>query len=354
MEHKLLSRDDFRNGVIRRDGHACVFCKRTAEQTPEGKLDAHHILERRLFTEPSELGGYFLNNGATVCEEHHMGCEMTTISVEEVREACGIEKPVIPEYFYSDEIYDKWGNIVRPNGQRLKGPLFYDESVQKVLGKGGVLGLFTDYVKYPRTLHLPWSQSINDDDRVYSDMSGWNGKRVIVTKKMDGENTSVYRDYLHARSVDGRSHPSRDLLKAFASRWQHDIPEGWRVCGENLYARHSIAYDNLPHHFLGFSIWNDRNVCLSWDDTVEFFQLLGIIPVEVLYDGLYNEKAIRALWNDSMWENEEGYVMRDADAFSYTDFRKCMAKFVREKHVQTVKHWLHGQPIVPNHFAEKF
>ena len=31
---------------------------------------------------------------------------------------------------------------------------------------------------------------------------------------------------------------------------------------------HSIAYDALPAHFLVFSIWNERNECLSWDETV--------------------------------------------------------------------------------------
>lgn len=122
MVKKLLSRDEFRDGVFARDGYRCVFCGKAAEETPEGKLDAHHIIERRLFTERDELGGYFLENGATVCEEHHMQCEMTLASVEEVREKAGILHPVIPSYAYSDEKYDKWGNIVLANGQRTKGP----------------------------------------------------------------------------------------------------------------------------------------------------------------------------------------------------------------------------------------
>ncbi len=348
MKQKLLTRDAFREGVKARDQHRCVFCGSTEN------LDAHHIIERRLFTEPEEKGGYFLDNGATVCEEHHRGCEMTTISVEQVRDACGITHPVIPQYAYADERYDKWMNLILPNGNRTKGPLFNDISVQKVLEKGGVLSLFTPQVKYGRTLHLPWSESVNSDDRTMSDMAHWAGREVVVTEKMDGENTSIYRDYLHARSVDGRSHPSRNLLKAFASRWQHDLPEWWRLCGENLYARHSIAYDELIHHFMGFSIWDEANDCLSWDDTMVWFELLGVTPVPVLYRGIYDEQKIRSLWTPDMRDNSEGYVMRLADRFNYAEFRLYMAKFVRKDHVQTIKHHWMAQKIIPNGFIEKF
>ena len=78
-EPKLLSRKDFRESVFKRDGFKCVFCEEKAQ-------DAHHIMERRLFND----GGYYLDNGASVCEEHHLKCEMTLISPQEVREACNI------------------------------------------------------------------------------------------------------------------------------------------------------------------------------------------------------------------------------------------------------------------------
>jgi hypothetical protein len=126
MAQKLLTRDDFREGVFKRDKYKCVFCDQPAQ-------DAHHILERRLWTN----GGYFLDNGASVCGEHHIKCETTEISVEDVRLACGITQAVIPEHLYDDQVYDKWGNPVMPNGTRLQGELFFDESVQKILGQGG-------------------------------------------------------------------------------------------------------------------------------------------------------------------------------------------------------------------------
>jgi len=333
---KLLTRDEFRDAVFERDGHKCVFCGEPAQ-------DAHHILERRLWPD----GGYYLSNGASVCGAHHLACEYTTISVEEVREACGIEKFNLPPHLYDDQVYDKWGNIVQPNGTRLKGELFHDESVQKALKEGGVLGQFVNWVKYPRTHHCPWSSGITDDDRVIGSTDQFMERRVIVTEKMDGENTTLYRDYYHARSIDGRSHPSRDWAKNFWSNISHDIPEGWRVCCENLFAQHSIAYDDLPSYLMGFSVWNEKNVCLDWDTTMEWFQLLGIEPVPVLYDGVYSEGLIKMLGSRD-WERHEGYVVRLADEFSYGEFKTSMMKFVRRGHVQTTKHWMHGQAITQN------
>lgn len=338
---KLLSRDAFREGVFARDDHRCVICREPA-------VDAHHILERRLWPD----GGYYLDNGASLCEDHHLACEMTLISVEQVREAAGITRAVLPPHLYSDLAYDKWANIVMPNGTRLRGELFGDPSVQKILAAGGVLDLFSDRVKYPRTHHVPWSPGINDDDRVHPDMACFVGQRVIATLKMDGENTSLYRNGLHARSVDSGSHPSRNWLKSFHARICGDIPEGWRVCGENLFARHSIRYSSLPSFFMGFSIWTDRNECLSWDATLEWFELLGIQPVPVLFDGMYDERTLLKLHRPVVdGQEQEGWVLRLADGFSYGAFRTAMAKFVRAGHVQTTKHWMHGQPVVPNQLA---
>lgn len=333
----LLTRDAFREGVFIRDNYECVMCHSPAQ-------DAHHVIERRLWLD----GGYYINNGVSVCGPCHIACEETTISVEEVREAAGIKKIILPPHLYADQEYDKWGNPLLVNGTRLKGDLFNDESVQKILKQGGVLHLFTHWVKYPRTLHLPWSPGMHGDDRMHHTTSQWEGKEVVVGIKMDGENTSMYQDHIHARSVNSRSHPSRNWVKSLWSQFCGDIPVGWRICGENMYAKHSIHYDNLPSYLLGFSIWNDKNVCLSWDETLEWFELLGITPVKIIYEGLYDENLIKDLTHQLDFKKDEGYVMRIRDEFHYNDFRKYVGKFVRHDHVMTVKHWMHGQAIVPN------
>lgn len=207
-------------------------------------------------------------------------------------------------------------------------------------------------VKYPRTFHLPWSPGMTSDDKVLRSVSGLLSREVVVTEKVDGENTSLYRTGFHARSLDSRHHPSRDWLAQYHATFAHDIPENWRICGENLYARHSLSYTNLPSFFLGFSVWDDQNRCLSWDDTLEFFELLGITPVPVLMRGHLTEADLLALAKSLDLDRQEGFVVRPAAAFSYDDFNTHVGKYVRPGHVQTDKHWAH-QAIVPNQLATK-
>lgn len=510
----LLSRSAFREGVFQRDGYRCVVCKAPA-------VDAHHIIERRLFSD----GGYYLDNGASVCEEHHLAAESTLLSCDELRLLCGIGIVLLPPHFYCDGCgnhpidgdnyakkgsetrstlytvqssgshtvrqqrpsetlpedmrsslqlspysrsgpsecdkerashrgrvcddtgpeanicearesvcsgapdgdgakirsisrsdrrrssperdkgrqstgeprvdsdrrisrdvdddqntsethkgtggensrtgewkysagrclnkstctkYDKWGNIIHPDGTRSPGELFHDESVQKVIAP--VLHLFTWQVKYPRTHHLPWSPGTTDDDRVLSSVTQFRDQEVVVTEKMDGEQTTMYRDFIHARSLSGGSHPSRTWVRSIHGRIAHEIPEGWRVCGENLQAKHSIYYEALPSYFMVFAIFDRRGTCLSWDETEEWAALLDLHTVPVLYRGPYDKAKVTWCWTgESVHGGEqEGYVLRVARAFKASEFKTLVGKYVRADHVQTVAHnWLR-QEIVPN------
>lgn len=236
MEPKLLTRDEFREGVFKRDGYRCVFCGKSAEETTEGKLDAHHIIERRLWGN----GGYYLDNGATVCEEHHLECERTVRSVEEVRAQCGIQRIVVPDQFYPEQPIDKWGNYLLEDGRRTRGELYYDESVQKVLRDGGVLDLFTPYVKYGRTFHLPWSPGAHDDDKTLSDASQFEGKHVVITKKMDGENCvrgdvlidTVEGQMTIAEIVDGKKQVEVLSFNEVTGEIEPQAIRAWNVASE--------------------------------------------------------------------------------------------------------------------------
>lgn len=199
------------------------------------------------------------------------------------------------------------------------------------------------YRKYPRTPHLPWSQAVAYDDVRVQSVSIFEGKEVVVTEKMDGENTTLYNNYLHARSLDSRNHLSRNWVKQWHASIARDIPPQWRVCGENLYACHSVAYDDLVSYFYGFSVWNDQEQCCSWDETLEWFSLLGIQPVPVLYRGVWNEEIIRGITVDT--SKQEGYVVRTDAAFAYDEFDQNIAKWVRKGHVQTDMHWMHQELI---------
>jgi len=338
----LLTRDNFREAVKNRDNHRCVICGVSELEKP---LDAHHIIERRLFPD----GGYYLENGATLCDpDCHMRAEETLLTCEQIREAAGIRHTILPPHLYDDERYDKWGNPYLTNGLRVRGELFYDESVQKVLGP--VLNEFTKYVKYPRTYHFAWSPGITKDDRV-QERPFESGTYVVVTEKMDGENTTFYNDYIHARSIDYKPHLSRDRVKAIWASVAFDIPEGWRICGENLYARHSISYDDLAGYFQVFSIWNDMNMCLPWSETVEYAQLLGLPTVKTLYAGPYDEVNIRWIAEEIVKRGGEGIVVRNMAPFHFSQFRFNVAKYVRRNHVQTHGHWMRQQ-IVPNKLSD--
>ena len=204
------------------------------------------------------------------------------------------------------------------------------------------------YIKYPRTYHLPWSEGIANDDKVMSNINQFIGQRVIVTEKVDGENTTMYNNHIHARSIDSKNHISRDWVKGFWNHIRYSIHEDIRICGENLYAKHSIHYTNLPSYFLGFSVWKS-DLCLDWDFSQQLFEILNITSVPLLYDGIYDEKLIKSLYNDNM----EGYVIRIADEFHYDTFSKNVGKFVRKNHVQTDGHWMNTS-IVKNLLKDNY
>jgi hypothetical protein len=201
--------------------------------------------------------------------------------------------------------------------------------------------------KYPRTLHLPWSNSVTSKDKILPTTKHFEGKQVVITEKMDGENTTLYRDYLHARSIDSKHHPSRDWIKQFHSVVSYKIPPGWRICGENLYAKHSIHYKVLKSYFQAFSVWDDTNTCLDYDSSLELLNALSIDYPKVLYRGLWNEALITSLSKAIDTRYAEGYVVRVAHSFKYKDFGISIAKWVRPSHVQTDNHWMH-EKIVPN------
>lgn len=339
----LLSRDQFREGTFTRDKHLCVICKKPAQ-------DAHHIIERRLWDD----GGYYLDNGASLCGPCHIKAEQTTLSVEEIREAAGIKHIILPEHLYVDQMYDKWGNPIMGNGKRLIGELFYDESIQKILASGGVLDDFVEYIKYPRTYHVHWSKGTKDD-KTLEDDSQFIGQEVVCTIKMDGENTTWYRDYIHARSINSGSHESRDWVKGLWAQKAWQLSKGMRVCGENLYAKHSVEYDNLPSYFMAFSIWQGLT-CLSWEETEFYCQLLEIETVPVMYRGIFDREKIMDIYNaEYKGKHTEGFVIRLAGEFQYKDFRKSVGKFVEPDFRQLVNsshgHWM-SQKVIPNKLKE--
>lgn len=193
--------------------------------------------------------------------------------------------------------------------------------------------------KYPRTPHLPFSQGATDDDKILTSTEHFWGKEVIVTEKMDGENTTIYNDHCHARSTDSKHKGYHSWLLSTIPMFQHQIPDGWRICGEYLYAKHSIGYDNLPSYFMVFSIWTEENKCLSWDDMTDICSDMGLEVVPFVYRGIYDDATIKKLAEETVKRGGEGIVVRLVDGFKYEDFSTSIAKYVRKNHVQTDSSW---------------
>lgn len=305
--NNILSRDEFRESVFKRDSYKCVVCGNDA-------VDAHHILDRSLFVD----GGYYIDNGVSLCTKHHIEAETGVISPNYLRYKANIEYIILPQSFDETLEYNKWGESIA-EGNRFK---------------------------YPRTKHLPFSEGVSSDDKILYDLSPFEGQEIIASEKRDGENTSMTPEYYYARSLDSNNHPSRNWVKGLWGNIRYNIPHNWRICGENLYAKHSIGYDDLDTYFEVFNIWTDSNVCLSWDDTVEWCELLGLKTVPVLYRGIFDIDVLKNIKLDT--EKQEGFVIRLAGSFKYSDFGTSVAKWVRKGHVQTDEHWTMKEIIKNN------
>lgn len=205
-----------------------------------------------------------------------------------------------------------------------------------------------DKYKFPRIYHIDFSEGSTSDDKFLQSYDFFKDKNVTVSIKLDGENTTIYDDgSCHARSVDSKDHPSRKWIKKYANSIGKSLPTGYRICGENLYAKHSIYYENLDTYFYAFSIWDENNKALSIDDTLEYCSMLEIKHVPIIFRGKFDYKIIKTLYLTTVSSGHEGIVVRIDDSFDYNNMSECLFKAVRKNHVQTSEHWM-NQEVVPN------
>lgn len=207
---------------------------------------------------------------------------------------------------------------------------------------------------YPRTPHLPTSPGATSDDKWASKEAIAylaSGIELVVSEKMDGGNVSLYPDYFHGRSRDGVSQPWETYAKQLWSKIRFDINPGWRISCESMYARRSVAYDNLASPLYVFGIWDETNTLLDWDSMTEWAELIGLPVVPTLYRGT-SFKDATAAWGKALnTDVSEGFVLRDAGRIAYEDFNKKVAKHVRANHVQTSASWRQRDDFAVNGFV---
>lgn len=337
MKNVLLSRDNFRNMVFERDNHICVIpeCNKYA-------VDAHHIIERRLWQDTSEFGGYFLCNGASLCEEHHIAAEKNFYPPQYLWNILKIDNPIRPKLFKSNVDYNKWGiEFKMPNRYRIK---------------------------YPTTPYLPFSpqwqspESAKDDNAYLENIDCFLNAPIIITIKMDGSNVQMTKELIAARNGTVADHKSFDYLKSLhAQKYSYLIPDDIEVFGEWLYAKHSIHYTeklSLPNYLQIFSIYNmKQRMWGSWNDVKNMSNILNVPTVPIIKEEIYKKdwELIRDVSNiakDVIKQGHEGVVIRINYPFHYEQFSDHIAKYVRPNHVQTDDHWS-AQSITRNFCKEE-
>jgi hypothetical protein len=210
----------------------------------------------------------------------------------------------------------------------------------------------TSSEKYPRTYHFPFSEGAVNDDRIQTEWSLLLQYEIVVTEKLDGENTCIKSNGVYARSHGGVNR----------NPWAKPIWEIWdrvgqslqdlHLFGENLYAVHSITYQRLDSHFYLFAV-RDNGLWLSWDEVEWYAQLLDLPTVPVLERGTFSATQLKAIIADQQSRGShfggesEGVVCRNVAAFSETEFSQHVLKYVRKNHVQTDEHWIRNWGRAP-------
>lgn len=210
--------------------------------------------------------------------------------------------------------------------------------------------------KYGRTYHYPFSPGTSSDDRInwqyWQDLVKIN--QVVHTEKLDGENTCLNKWGVFARSHAAPTiHPWAGYLKQKWEMIKSDLGE-LEFFGENLYAIHSIEYQQLEHHFYLFGI-REGERWLSWEETKFYAAMLDFAMVPALTfvkpeEPATFEKEVQELVQHSSRFgsvdvytqqpcNMEGIVTRNTDEYPVAAFQQNVFKWVRKGHVKTDEHW---------------
>jgi hypothetical protein len=225
---------------------------------------------------------------------------------------------------------------------------------------------FTDVMKpitkFPRTPHLEGSQTqLGDEDVPIIPLGELRGRPLVVEEKMDGANSGISFDSDGSLILQCRGHilsggareRQFDLFKRWANHHRIALAEilGTRyvMYGEWLYARHTIAYDDLPHYFLEFDLL-DR-------DTAEFLDTEGrrrvlrgapIVSVPVLGQGFIdNLEGFLGPSRGATTELMEGLYVKWEEAGKVLGRYKYVRNSFRQAVDQEGTHWM-DRPIEPN------
>lgn len=153
--------------------------------------------------------------------------------------------------------------------------------------------------KYPRTAHLEGSRlQPGDDGSDQAPYSALAGRWIVVEEKLDGGNAGLSFDGGGELLLQSRGHylagggreRQFNLYKRWAvahqARLLEVLEDRYLLFGEWLHKKHTVYYDQLPHYFCEFDVWDKSRCCfLSTPARMALLQGVPVLPVPVLYAG---------------------------------------------------------------------
>lgn len=248
-----------------------------------------------------------------------------------------------------------------------------------------------EFVKYPRTKHISGSGiQKGDEDLDVLRLDDLIGRHLVIEEKIDGSNSGISfvdgKLKLQSRGhflTGGPRERHFSMMKSWAAHHQYNLFEmlgnRYILFGEWCYAKHTIFYDQLPHYFLEFDIYDkEQTVFLSTELRRFITEPLGIHSVPVLYQGQINtidqitNLVKKSLYKSDNWRENlrmaaekaglaPGQVLLQTDGTSMAegvyikieteDETIGRAKYVRPDYISKLitddAHWM-NRPILPN------
>lgn len=196
-------------------------------------------------------------------------------------------------------------------------------------------------IKYPRTAHLQGSRlQQGDSEEGQIPYQQLIGHYLVAEEKLDGANCAIsFSDngelLLQSRGhylLGGSRERQFNLLKQWAvahEDWLFERLENrYIMYGEWLHKKHSIFYDQLPHYFCEFDLWDRTNQCFL--STAKRHTLLAngpVISVPVLFAGEApaKQQTLLNLISHSLAKT--------------TDWRNCFEQIVKREQLDLTKAW---------------
>lgn len=157
-----------------------------------------------------------------------------------------------------------------------------------------------DLYKYPRTRHLESSRlQFGDSDHDQLPYPHLQGRFIVIEEKLDGANGAISFNAGGEMMLQSRGHylvgGSRERQFARFKQWAaaHEqwlmerLEDRYVLFGEVMSKTHSVFYDQLPHLFFEFDLYDrGRQIFLSTAARATLLRDGPVLSVPVLYSGL--------------------------------------------------------------------